>query len=426
MGLEPINNELSRFGEIRKNVLTATSVEARPTGENRRFLVYPLPVRTALLTNFIPPYLLPVLRVFRDSVESFHAFVSTPMEDDRPWESVWDGIDVTLQRSIATRHFRKFKEGFSETIVRHFPYDTLPLLFRYRPDVVVSAQLGFRTIQAAAYCRMRKSCGLVIWADLSQHTERIIGPSQAGIRRSLLRLADAVVVTGRSGSQYIQRLGVPPERIVLAPYVSNVTLAGGLAAPQDSCQARRLLYVGQLIERKGLELFFRALARWGSEHPNQEFEMWLVGDGPLRKSLQEYPAPPNVKLRFFGNVPYHETHTFYSRAGIFVLPTLCDTWGLAINEALGSGLPILGSRYSQAVEELVTNGWNGWTFRADHPEELRAGLAAAMTCTSVDLSEMSNRARLAVRDLTPERSASGFLQAVEIAHASARARRSSP
>jgi hypothetical protein len=154
--------------------------------------------------------------------------------------------------------------------------------------------------------------------------------------------------------------------------------------------------------------------------------MWLVGDGPLRKSLQEFPVPPNVKLLFFGNVPYHETRTFYMRAGIFVLPTLSDTWGLAVNEALASGLPILGSRYSQAVEELVSDGVNGWTFRADHPEELRLALAKAMTCPSADLPEMSSHARRVVSGLTPARAASGFLRAVEIAHASARAGRSRP
>jgi hypothetical protein len=187
-----------------------------------------------------------------------------------------------------------------------------------------------------------------------------------------------------------------------------------------------LLFVGQLIERKGLEPFLRALAQWGSEHPELNYEMWFVGDGPLRKSLEKFPTPPNVALRFFGNVPYHETRAFYAGAGIFVLPTLSDTWGLAINEALAAGLPVLGSKYSQAVEELVTDGRNGWTFHADRPGEIREALAKCMTSPLSTLSEMSGNSRRASADLTPEYSASCFLRAIEIAQNSMPASGASP
>jgi hypothetical protein len=377
-----------------------------------------VPVRTALLTNFIPPYFLPVLRVLQNSVESLRVFLSTPMENDRPWESAWDGIDVVVQRSIATHHNRSFKVGFSETIVRHFPWDTLPQLHRYRPDVIVSAQLGFRTIQAAAYRLLHPSCRLVIWADLSQHTEREVGAVQRQVRRSLLARADAVVATGRSGSEYIQGLGVPANRIVIAPYVTDVTSLPRPAVPRDARVARRFLFVGQLIERKGLEPFLRALAQWAFAHAEEKCEMWLVGDGPLRNSLERFPVPPNVTLRFFGNVPYSETRDFYSHAGIFVLPTLSDTWGLVINEALAAGLPILGSRYSQAVQELVTDGVNGWTFHADRPGEVMDALNRAMSCSLPQLSEMSKNSKRIGSSLTPAYSASCFARAIQIASAS--------
>jgi glycosyltransferase involved in cell wall biosynthesis len=376
-----------------------------------------VPVRTALLTNFIPPYFLPVLRILQDSVDSLRVFLSTPMENDRPWASAWDGVDVVVQRSIATRHKRSFQVGFSETIVRHFPYDTLPQLHRYRPDVIVSAQLGFRTVQAAVYRQLHPSCRLVIWADLSQHTEREVGAVQRQVRRSLLARADAVVVSGRSGLEYIQGLGVPADRIVIAPYVTDSSSLPRPPFPRDTRVARRFLFVGQLIERKGLEPFLRALAQWASEHTEEKCEMWLVGDGPLRNSLERVPVPPNLALNFFGNVPYNETRDFYLRAGIFVLPTLSDTWGLVINEALAAGLPILGSRYSQAVQELVTDGVNGWTFHADRPGEVMDALKRALSCSLPQLAEMSKNSKRISGNLTPAYSASCFARAIKIASA---------
>ncbi len=372
-------------------------------------------VRTAFLTNCIAPYFLPVLRALSTFLDRLRVFVSTPMEADRPWGPAWDGIDVTLQRSFSTQHLRTYNEGFTERFARHFPYDTLPSLYQFKPDVIVSSQLGFRTMQAAAYRFLNKSCRLVIWADLSMYTEREIGTMQTAVRRLLLGSADAVIVNGPSGFEYVERLGVPGNRIIAAPYVREMAPFESSSLSKDPCIARRLIFVGQLIERKGLENFLRALVEWASAHPDQPCEMWFVGDGPLRKQLEEFPRPSNVELRFFGNVSYNDTHSYYSRAGIFVFPTLQDTWGLVVNEAMGTGLPVLGSRYSQAVENLVTEGSNGWLFHPDRPQELSEALGKAMTCPLPELSEMSKNARWTIANLTPLYSAKRFLKAIEIA-----------
>lgn len=389
-------------------------------GTSESLRLEPLDARAALLTNFVAPYFYPVLLALQNSVSGLRVFASTRMEEGRPWESLSDGLDVMVQKSITTHHARTYEEGFTEKFVRHFPYDTLPLLRRYKPDVVVSAQLGFRTIQAAVYRLLNRDCRLVIWADLSEHTEKEVGAAQESMRRVLLSRADAVIVSGHSGFEYIRMLGLPGNRIVIAPYVTEMAPFSATPAAKDPRAARRLLYAGQLIERKGLEIFLPVLFEWGATHANESFEMWLVGDGPLRKRLEELPRPANVALRFFGNVPYNEIPSYCASAGIFVLPTLCDTWGLVVNEALAAGLPVLGSEYSQAVEELVTNGSNGWTFRADRLEEVRRALAKAMSSPLPKLAEMSRNARQSVSHLTPEYSAACFLRAIRVARSSAR------
>ena len=63
-----------------------------------------------------------------------------------------------------------------------------------------------------------------------------------------------------------------------------------------------------------------------------------------------------------GYAAHDSLPTIYGSAGALVLPSLFDEWGLVVNEAMASGLPVLGSRYSQAVEEMVTDGRTGWCF----------------------------------------------------------------
>ena len=85
----------------------------------------------------------------------------------------------------------------------------------------------------------------------------------------------------------------------------------------------------------------------------------------MRAALEAFQLPPQVTVRFFGNVQYLDLPTYFSACDATVLPCLADTWGLVVNESLAAGVPVLGSLYSQAVQELVEDGCNGWTFYPD-------------------------------------------------------------
>ena len=180
-----------------------------------------------------------------------------------------------------------------------------------------------------------------------------------------------------------------------------------------------MLYVGQLIERKGLGPFMRSLGQWAEGHSQQCIEFWVVGDGPMRTVLQKIATPKNLAVKFFGNVPYGSLPSIYAQAGICVLPTLADTWALVVNEALSSGLPVLGSVYSQAVEQLVRDGENGWTYRPDAPGQTKQALDRALLADTGKLSRMREAARESVSWLTPEYAAAQFIKAVALARSGA-------
>jgi len=177
---------------------------------------------TVLLTNFVPPYRLPLYKSLADALKSFRIFLSTEMEPSRTWPVAWDGLDVTVQRVLTVRRPWKHPLGFSETVYVHIPYDTLNLLRRHRPDVVISAEFGARTLQAALYRRLNPTTRLIIWACVSEHTEQNRGLLRAWLRRWLLLHADAVLVNGQSGARYIRRFGVSGDKVFLAPYTTDI------------------------------------------------------------------------------------------------------------------------------------------------------------------------------------------------------------
>jgi hypothetical protein len=79
---------------------------------------------------------------------------------------------------------------------------------------------------------------------------------------------------------------------------------------------------------------------------------------------------------------------------------LADECGLVVNEAMIAGLPVLGSRFSQAVEELVVDGVNGWIFTPTDEQDTYNAIERALQTDTKTLEAMSDRAVHTVAGLT--------------------------
>jgi glycosyltransferase involved in cell wall biosynthesis len=197
------------------------------------------------------------------------------------------------------------------------------------------------------------------------------------------------------------------------PYVALDEAKSDVPPTRDPASAYHLLYVGQFIERKGLAPFINALGRWATAQPQRRVDFSLVGSGPLEAALRAIAVPANVTLNFLGRRKPAEIAKCYGTSGIFVLPTLADEWGLVVNEAMASAMPVLGSIYSQAVDELCADGQTGWTFRTDYPAELDKAINAALTTPLPQLDAMRATARRRVAHLTPEYVVDQMVAAIE-------------
>jgi glycosyltransferase involved in cell wall biosynthesis len=369
-------------------------------------------LRVALLTNFIPPYRLSLLEALQSRVGQLRVFLSTPIETNRNWSAAWGSLDVVVQRTMTLRGRWSDPSGFRERTFVHLPIDTVRQLWRFRPDVVISGELGMRTCLAVLYRLLRPRSRLLIWATLSERTERGRGLMRSLIRPWLLARADRVLVNGGSGARYVAALGVSNDRIRIVPYSVDASAFRGAAAPRRFDQSQPLLFVGQLVERKGLLPFVVGLNRWAERHPHHAVEFWIAGDGPQKPLLQQAEVHPRVTLRFLGSVGYDALPALYAQARMFVLPTLADEWAVVVNEAMSAGLPVLGSIYSQAVEELIEDGHTGWTFSPDEPDNLDAALTRALLASGADLERISDAARRRAEAITPAHVAERIAEAV--------------
>lgn len=365
---------------------------------------------TVLLVNIIAPYRMPVLQILAEQLKALTVLVSTPMEANRSWQVDWEGLRVVVQRNFTITRTARHPSGFSEDNYVHVPYDTLVQLLFRRPKVVISGELGLRSAQAALYRMLAPHSRLILHADLSERTE--LGRGRERFRAWLLKKADAVMVNGVSGKRYINALGVPDAKIHTVPYTTDLSAFLVCAPKYREPGERQLLFVGRLVECKGILPFITTLCDWGNAHPDQQVYFKLVGSGPLEAEIGTRKTPGNVTVRLLGEVPHEQLSPLYADADLFVLPSLAETWGLVINEAMAAGLPVLGSRYCQAIEELVSADETGWLFFPDQADSMAEALDQALSAPADKLMQMGEKSREAVAHLTPAFVAARMMDAI--------------
>lgn len=371
--------------------------------------------RVVFLTHYIPLYQVRVLQRIAESVRDFHVLVSTPIEPNRDFAPDWSGLDVTIQDTwTMRRQWRHRGDGeFSDSLYIHIPYDTGRRLRSLNPDVVMSLELGARSLGAANFCRRNPSSKLILCTYMSERTEQSRGRLRHQLRKRLVRSADAITFNGPSCRRYLDRFNVPDSKLFHLPYAADDrTLFRGPLQRDEGETRKRLVVVGQLSSRKGVVPMTEQVSDYLRQNPQRKIELIFAGDGPDRSVLEQMNKPENLTLTLLGNVPSDKLGDLMSECGAMIAPTLADEWMLVVNEALQAGLPVIGSVHSQAVSTLIRDGQNGWQYDPTSPPEMFSALDRYFQLRTPELSQMRQQCRHSVQMRSPSWAANGAVEAI--------------
>lgn len=377
--------------------------------------------RVVFLTHYIPLYQVRVFQEITKSIPDFKILLSTPIEPNRDFRPDWSGLDVEVQKTFMLRRRWKHRSaGFSDPLYIHVPYDTTSRLKSISPDVVVSHELGARSIAASRYCR-QSGAKLVLATFMSEHTEQDRGWLRSRVRKRLIRSADAITYNGPSCRDYLLSMGAAKEKLFLLPYAADDrNRLAELPTRDEQAIRHRLICVGQLSERKGVLRMINQLSDY-CKAENRSIELTLVGDGPLRQQISEAPHDERLTVNLLGNQPARDLPALMQQNGAAIAPTLADEWLLVVDEAMHAGIPVIGSIYAQAVTTLVQEGQNGWSYNPLHSKDdtesrtLSDALNQYFRCDERTIQSMRRSARESVASRTPGRSADGAIAAIKSA-----------
>lgn len=174
--------------------------------------------------------------------------------------------------------------------------------------------------------------------------------------------ADVIVVPSTySKYQVIKYYGVSSKKIEVIPHGVNVEEFDSFKQISRHKQGKediRICFVGRITKRKGLIYLIRAVEMLRKR--NYQVSLEIVGDGPQRKTLEEYVRKKGLSyIRFLGNLSHKEKLERLSMCDIFCMPSLHEAFGIAILEAMAARKPVVASNVG-GIPEVVLDGVTGF------------------------------------------------------------------
>lgn len=325
--------------------------------------------KVAIITNIPAPYRVDFFHYLQTHVLAHEFFViyTSRNEDNRSWNIPEEKM---LNTRILESRILKLKNKLDTRYI-HLPGNVGAELSKIQPDVVIAVEYNPAALQALWWAKTH-SRKFIHWTDGTLHSERNIGKVQKITRKIICGSADACIASSTKAKEKLLAWGVPEEKIFISLLTVDISQYRNV---EREPVPGRILYVGSMIPRKGLDLLVDALPYVGCD-----FELRIVGNGTQEQIDQLKAAAEKNgvldKLTFCGFLQGEALTEEYRKAQVFVLPTREDCFGLVLLEAMCAGVPIVASKYADGAYDTVVEGENGYIADPFVPEEF----ARAMDC----------------------------------------------
>ena len=302
-----------------------------------------------------------------------------------------------------------------------------------KPDVVVVPGWSYAdALSALLWCAKTHTPSVVM--SESTAWDEVRAGWKEWIKRRLVKLNSAGLAGGTPHTDYLIQLGLERERIFSGYdivdneyFTRNADVVRGQGAAvrsQHGLPEKYFLASARFIEKKNLFRLVQAYRDYRDqagkmENGKQKCEIWdlvLLGDGPLKPELNRLISELGLEACVHrpGFKQYNELPAYFGLASAFVHPSTTEQWGLVVNEAMASSLPVLVSNRCGCAADLVTEGVNGFTFAPENVAQLTQ-LMLRLANSQFPLADFGRASRRIISGWGPEKFAAGLRDAVAVA-----------
>lgn len=336
-------------------------------------------------------------------------------------EYAWAKVDETANFARRTLFFRTTSSAVERSRLNREMWRALE---ETKPDVVALPGWSDRAGLAALVWCIRNRRPTVV---MSESTD--IDAERQWLRESAKRRVVSVMSTGLVGgsraADYLVQLGLQSDRIFIGyDVVDNAYFAAAARPARSAADETRaklklprsyFLACARFVRKKNLSTLLKAYGQYRAGHGHAAWKLVLVGDGELRPALEAEARELGIDddIVFPGFVDYQTLPAYYGLASAFILPSSVEQWGLVVNEAMASGLPVLVSNRCGCAPDLVDEGINGFTFDP-YDVEVLASLMGRLS-TECDIEEMGSASARIIDRWSPDLFGENLLRAASAA-----------
>lgn len=240
-----------------------------------------------------------------------------------------------------------------------------------QPDLI-HAHSCFPAGFLAVLLGQQRNVPVVITEHTGPFSKLMKSVGRATMARYALSRANTIVPVSRALESEMKTCGISGRFVVVPNPVANECFSQvSPFRPQDS--RKRILSVALLSDHKGLQYFLQAMAALRRKG-RTDFFLDVVGDGPYRETLERQAAELRLNglLCFHGLKPRTEVFRFMRACDFLVHPSLNESFGCVIVEAMACGKPVLATRCGGPEEIIVSR--TGILVNPANVDQLTSGL----------------------------------------------------
>ncbi len=350
--------------------------------------------RVVYLTQVPGPYRERMHELIYEQNSNYSVIYCAKLEPDRIWK---------IEHGNYEQYF------LSDTIDHFRPNnpEVWKLLNKLNPDVLIITAFKPTMLYGVIWC-MSKHKKLVVYNDGTYISEHDFSIVQKLLRKLVFKRTNAFAAPGKGGFDLYKSYGVDESKM----FKSCLCIDNSRFTPLPvESREFHIMFSGQIVERKMPMFFVEIAKKLHKKIPG--FKALIVGEGSQRRQMLEELDKNKVDYHYAGYLDQKTLPSFYSKAKLFLFPSLNDPWGVVGNEACAAGTPVITCENAGVAHDLIihnkngfilpleTDVWTDYTFRVLSNRDL--------------LSAFSANAVQMVQPYNHQQAAEGILESVQFA-----------
>ncbi len=312
--------------------------------------------------------------------------------------------------------------SYRELSARKIFNTVLEMLHHIKPDIVFAPATPFPSGMASARYRLENNTRSILMDDAWEHSDKR-GTLVRWVKKNIHQNIDGAFIPDASHAEYYHKLGFQRDRLIFGvDVVDNDFFSEKADASRSEGERVRarlnlpekyFLFVGRLLPIKGIGTLLEAYRRYRISVSTDAWDLVFVGDGREKHKI-EAAAGHLSGIHLAGTRTGEGLCQYYGLASVLILPSDTETWGLVVNEAMASSLPVIVSKGCGCAEALVENGKNGWTFDVHAVDMLASLMKQCSSMSKEELGIMGKKSRDRINGWSLDTFADGVIAALAI------------